>query len=151
MSSSDNKVFYANLPLKNIHVLSDRPTLYDGIMHNPTYGSMPYLVTPKPQTVSTEYDLNYPSGHSTSDEVEHLINSNKDNLLKVPWAPRFGVVIISLKKLSFRVTCVRSHQKQVVYNNVVLRRATRKALKIWVYHIRLYGVLVKEKTNRNKI
>ncbi|KKZ64056.1 hypothetical protein EMCG_01640 [[Emmonsia] crescens] len=55
-----------------------------------------------------------------------------DNLIKMSRDPRFGIMIIGSKKLSFCATCVKASQRRASYKNSPLRRATRKALKIWV-------------------
>ncbi|EDN03377.1 predicted protein [Histoplasma mississippiense (nom. inval.)] len=57
----------------------------------------------------------------------------ENNILKMARDPRFGIAIIGPKKLSFCATCVKAKQRRATYNkNSAPRRATRKALKIWV-------------------
>ncbi|EDN07547.1 hypothetical protein HCAG_04057 [Histoplasma mississippiense (nom. inval.)] len=56
----------------------------------------------------------------------------ENNILKMARDPRFGIAIIGPKKLSFCATCVKAKQRRATYKNSAPRRATRKALKIWV-------------------
>ncbi|EDN06631.1 hypothetical protein HCAG_03161 [Histoplasma mississippiense (nom. inval.)] len=56
----------------------------------------------------------------------------ENNILKMARDPRFGIAIIGPKKLSFCATCVKAKQRRAMYKNSAARRATRKALKIWV-------------------
>ncbi|QSS66059.1 hypothetical protein I7I51_06910 [Histoplasma capsulatum] len=58
LSFTDSNMFYANLSRNNIYILSNNPSIFDGIMNNSEYGGMVYVAVSRLTTVFMEFNLN---------------------------------------------------------------------------------------------